>query len=856
MAVIKASYLGKRPGWLIGQSSLGVILTIYEDHVVHDLLANLPPEVAELYDSKLRSDTKEALSFYVINTRYSMTTKCKKAMRQIFGYLDLPDGIFVPSLEPRRQSSKVAVLLGRGPNSTAISQQPPLIYGTLEGESLDIPFASKAIENVLQVIMYGGNSFNNADGVWPKNASAYKWGLSSVTPGTIAFSAIMAIYLLSGDKELSNTGDYSRFDYRSCFMVFAGSLWTSWTCGATARLVAHLNKKFFANLPNYPDATSTPLSAAAAGSSTIERSRNLLADLQDSDAPLDPEPIESAAFASPAQSPPPSPISGDFMTPADAHELPLPPLIAQEADASSAPTLCGATDSCEVAGIANVLEAKEAADAEGAKNTSGQAIRDPHEDSVAAAQVEDLGEGPSRHGAGGDYEAGDSGSREPKDHATTVFEPFQAMDAREGSGDQPARILPPSADPRLLLPEHVPRPANPLSFPDSFDYAAADLGAAEGVPHTPSGQPLCENPIEVTPSDVPIQDHDKRGDSAEHDARSDREKLLAIVDDVERRPAIAEDVRRRLARVDTGGFTGAAESVPAEESVRDGLEAAAAEGTVGDKQAAAVKPEIAQMERREGKRREQRTLNENVRHGDEEVGGKDSLHIQEGVAQADGGATNAAEATDIVESSDAAASTNATPAPASEAERGDIDLSVHSSAPEGGPPVGQQPGLSSLLGSAIGGAVGSIHTSATNASLGVTAAGLVMDDAPAGGISAAGAGEGGGDDDTDGRGRARDAPDDAPTENTKLSHVEEGYGGNDRSCEDGGRMGTRAMVEFSTQSLPSSAIGEARSSVDEAPSAPSEESLQGRVQVAAVVGESSSQQRTSYDTTRASGDES
>ncbi|KAL1699569.1 hypothetical protein EV121DRAFT_216006, partial [Schizophyllum commune] len=61
------------------------------------------------------------------------------------------------------------------------------------------------------------------------------------------------------------------------------------------------------------------------------------------------------------------------------------------------------------------LVASERADAGRVGDTSGRALESLHEDGAGATQVEDLGEGPSRHDAGDNFEAGAGNSSEIRD---------------------------------------------------------------------------------------------------------------------------------------------------------------------------------------------------------------------------------------------------------------------------------------------------------------------------------------------------------------------------------------------------------------------------------------------------------
>ncbi|KAL1754189.1 hypothetical protein FB107DRAFT_249682 [Schizophyllum commune] len=334
--VISGCSPGRRPGWLLGTDKLSIAHVLYKAHVALDFKAIMPTEMAQMLDEH-PDDTLEMFKFYVAQARYDLVSKCTNQRHSIFAYLDLTHDIFLREPTYRRTSPQVSYLLGRPAGSKRISAQPPLIYGHLEGEiapnSLGFPFACEAIEKVLQCMLYGERSLDLPATSWPKSGCiAYKWQVSSVTPAMIAYAAIIVIYLLSGDAELSATGDWSGFNYEVEYMVFAGSLWAGWNKGPVARLVDHLDSKLCKHLPNHPSNKAPDHTAATTGSS-ISETRNLLADMQEVSSDSDVE--VTAGFNSPASSPPPSPVPEVTIHPSGLSTPTPAPLssIMQEADA-------------------------------------------------------------------------------------------------------------------------------------------------------------------------------------------------------------------------------------------------------------------------------------------------------------------------------------------------------------------------------------------------------------------------------------------------------------------------------------------------------------------------------------------
>ncbi|KAG1809479.1 hypothetical protein EV424DRAFT_1349981, partial [Suillus variegatus] len=85
---------------------------------------------------------------------------------------------------------------------------------------------------ILKVSLFGRSSLA-ANAVPTPKTKAKIWELRAVTPGLIAAAAIVAIFVLSGDKELVEVGDKSRIPYKDYHNYYRQSLLTggAWADG-------------------------------------------------------------------------------------------------------------------------------------------------------------------------------------------------------------------------------------------------------------------------------------------------------------------------------------------------------------------------------------------------------------------------------------------------------------------------------------------------------------------------------------------------------------------------------------------------------------------------------------------------
>ncbi|CAL1715614.1 unnamed protein product [Somion occarium] len=90
----------------------------------------------------------------------------------------------------------------------------PILYEIL-GDNTTL-FRSEFLVKILKVVLFGPSALTNLKAAKPQT-NGQLWEVDSVTPGAIAFAAIMARFLISPDHEMSEVGGTSRIPWREDF---------------------------------------------------------------------------------------------------------------------------------------------------------------------------------------------------------------------------------------------------------------------------------------------------------------------------------------------------------------------------------------------------------------------------------------------------------------------------------------------------------------------------------------------------------------------------------------------------------------------------------------------------------------
>ncbi|KAK0232082.1 hypothetical protein EDD85DRAFT_792977 [Armillaria nabsnona] len=114
-------------------------------------------------------------------------------------------------------------LLGYKSSNKTYSSLPPILWDNGEKGDPRFIFQSTILMKILFVIFYGPSSLKLKDlnkPVKSKTTNAVLWKLKEVTPGTIAYAAIIARFVLAGDERFDKWGAQSCINYASDYYQY------------------------------------------------------------------------------------------------------------------------------------------------------------------------------------------------------------------------------------------------------------------------------------------------------------------------------------------------------------------------------------------------------------------------------------------------------------------------------------------------------------------------------------------------------------------------------------------------------------------------------------------------------------
>ncbi|THH17153.1 hypothetical protein EUX98_g9180, partial [Antrodiella citrinella] len=98
----------------------------------------------------------------------------------------------------------------------------PLLYPDFKKDQRWI-FDNIILKRILKLIMFGPSSLSRSKVAKPKT-NAILWGVSSITPGMIAFAAIVARFIISPDPAFAHVGDVTKASYLDDFNQYKALL--------------------------------------------------------------------------------------------------------------------------------------------------------------------------------------------------------------------------------------------------------------------------------------------------------------------------------------------------------------------------------------------------------------------------------------------------------------------------------------------------------------------------------------------------------------------------------------------------------------------------------------------------------
>ncbi|KAG1859218.1 hypothetical protein F4604DRAFT_1930754 [Suillus subluteus] len=252
----------------------------------------------------------------------SIPDVCANEIKKLCGVtgdiFDLPSKYFTnPSFE-RAAIHEIQQLLGV---TSATNQMykpfPPVLFpGLKEDKSLKMVFGNwELLVQILKASLRGVSSLHQGSSGGGAHTNSLKWSVHQITPGLIAWVAVIAIFLLSPDTEFSSSGlrKKSNINYKNLFYNYKKVLIVKWSTRRILSIVANINRYIFkaakgpvidsAKQEDHTDAIDRVLTALDMSDSNSDNQSNLSA-LTSATLPVtDPGPDIAAATLSTAVQP-------------------------------------------------------------------------------------------------------------------------------------------------------------------------------------------------------------------------------------------------------------------------------------------------------------------------------------------------------------------------------------------------------------------------------------------------------------------------------------------------------------------------------------------------------------------------
>ncbi|KAG1762611.1 hypothetical protein EDD22DRAFT_1026726 [Suillus occidentalis] len=246
-----------------------------------------------------------------------------KKLRGIAGDIfELPGKYFANASYDRAAIVDIQKMFGVSGKTQTYKIFPPLLFPSLqEDTTLKTVFGNWTLfAKILRASLYGVTSLHQ-EPCGGSKTNARKWSLQQVTPGSIAWAAVIVIFLLSPDTEFpgSGVGKSSTINYKDLFFQYKKLLITKWETKRIKTIVTNINRYVFGAAK-----LSTSMDPAGAEDFSEEINRAMLALDMDTDSeedtPVTPPVLSalsvlpSAISASPAPSLAPGPEGSNLVT--------------------------------------------------------------------------------------------------------------------------------------------------------------------------------------------------------------------------------------------------------------------------------------------------------------------------------------------------------------------------------------------------------------------------------------------------------------------------------------------------------------------------------------------------------------
>ncbi|KAK0466928.1 uncharacterized protein EV420DRAFT_1698985 [Desarmillaria tabescens] len=144
-------------------------------------------------------------------------------------------------------------LLGYRPSNKTYSSLPPILWEDgVKGDPRSI-FRSTTLMKILFVIFYGGASLKQKStkkAVKSKQTNAFLWKLTETSPGTMAYAATVARFVLSGDERFDKRGGRSGINYASDYYQYKRTIIEAISTSHMKQTIAAYNRFLFDEKPS------------------------------------------------------------------------------------------------------------------------------------------------------------------------------------------------------------------------------------------------------------------------------------------------------------------------------------------------------------------------------------------------------------------------------------------------------------------------------------------------------------------------------------------------------------------------------------------------------------------------------
>ncbi|KAG2153245.1 hypothetical protein DEU56DRAFT_955177 [Suillus clintonianus] len=184
------------------------------------------------------------------SVRAEMVSDVKSCAAAIFG---LDAKFFIRGYARDSEPACRALLLNP---QGAYTKFAPVLFPRPDHMSRDDFLKTSKLVYILKVSLFGRSSLAANAPPTPKT-KAKIWELRTITPGLIAAAAIVAIFILSGDKELVEIGEKSRIAYKEYHNYYRQSLMTGGAWAAS--IYSFFNNSLFTTSPSAATLLSSDL---------------------------------------------------------------------------------------------------------------------------------------------------------------------------------------------------------------------------------------------------------------------------------------------------------------------------------------------------------------------------------------------------------------------------------------------------------------------------------------------------------------------------------------------------------------------------------------------------------------------